>query len=351
MRTKLGVAALGCMVAAAIAMPAAAAARTKIVWAGGPPNFQNKLQHAYGAGANDYFPHTVTVNAGDSVSWRGMSINFHSIDIPKRGGRDLPLIVPNGTIASGFNDANGNPFWFNGQRPNVGINHALFAPIGAGSYNGSSRVDSGLPLGPPAAFTVKFTKPGVYAYFCNVHYDMRGIIVVLAKGHKVPSKAQDAATVAAQTKRDLKVAKALHKSKPHGNHVSLGEAGKYDVEILAMFPSTLHVTKGTTVTFAMPALTGETHTATFGPAAVLNQLANAFLPNPPAPAVYPSSPPPGSVPVPGPHGNGFANTGVLDQDPSTPQPASSKITFTTPGIYHYQCLIHPFMVGTVVVTS
>jgi plastocyanin len=52
------------------------------------------------------------------------------------------------------------------------------------------------------------------------------------------------------------------------------------------------------------------------------------------------------------HGNGFVNTGVLDNDPSTTKIfPSSKIDFTKPGVYHYQCLIHPFMHGTIVVTG
>jgi plastocyanin len=50
------------------------------------------------------------------------------------------------------------------------------------------------------------------------------------------------------------------------------------------------------------------------------------------------------------HGNGFVNTGVLDRDPATKQIGpSSKIDFTTPGTYHYVCLIHPFMHGTIIV--
>ena len=49
------------------------------------------------------------------------------------------------------------------------------------------------------------------------------------------------------------------------------------------------------------------------------------------------------------HGNGFANTGALDRDPTTRLPATERIDFTTPGTYHFQCLIHPFMHGTIVV--
>ena len=39
----------------------------------------------------------------------------------------------------------------------------------------------------------------------------------------------------------------------------------------------------------------------------------------------------------------------MDQDASTPLPASNTITFTKAGTYRYICLVHPFMHGTIVV--
>jgi len=343
---------LGAACAASIlaVLPAASAARTQIVWAGGPPRFQSTLQHNYSAEANDFFPRSVTINAGDTISWQGMSINFHTIDIPARAGSDLPLILPTGEAVKGVDDFAGNPFWFNGQQ-NIGFNPQLLGPSGGHTYNGTARVDAGLPLGKPAPFNVTFLKPGTYVYFCDVHYDMRGIIVVRPKGTKVPSAAQNAATVARQVARDVKVAKSLVKTRVRGHRVSLGEAGKDNVEVLAMFPSTLHVSRGTTVTFAMSPLTGETHTATFGPASYLKPLADSILTPVFDPrAVYPSSPPGTPITLsPTSHGNGFANAGALDEDPTTPLPPGAKITFTKPGVYHFQCLIHPFMHGTVIV--
>jgi plastocyanin len=349
MRPRIGVVVL-CAAMAAIALPAAAAARTQLVWAGGPPSFQQTMGQLYSAEANDFFPRSVTINQGDSIEWQGMSINFHSIDLPGRSGQDLPLILPEGGIVSGVNDAAGNPFWFNGL-PNLGFNTRLLGPLGANTYDGSERADSGLPLGPPSGFRVTFTKPGTYEYFCDVHYDMRGVVVVKPDGAQVPSAADNAATVAKQAQRDLEVAKALAATQVDGNRVDLGEAGKFNVEVLAMFPSTLHVPTGSTVTFQMSPLTGETHTATFGPESYRNELANSFLGAVFDPrAAYPSDP---TIPIslsPTSHGNGFANSGALDLDAGTPLPPQSTITFTKPGTYRYQCLIHPFMRGTVVVS-
>jgi plastocyanin len=347
MKGKIGVCVSACALTAAFALPATASARTHFVWAGGTPKFQTSMFKGF-AEANDFFPHSVTVAQGDTVAWQGMSIGFHSIDIPAAASSDLPLIMPTGSTASGFKDAKGNPFWFNGQ-PNLGFNPALFAPSGGTSFNGSARVDSGLPFGPPGPFKVTFTKPGTYVYFCDVHYDMRGVIVVKPAGANVPSAAAEAKAIKTQQTRDSKLAKALAKTKLKGNKISVGLAAKDSVEILGMFPGTLHVKKGATVSFAMATLTGETHTATFGPKPYLKPLAGSFSgPAPVATAIYPSSPT-SPLLLPGPHGNGFANSGALDRDASTPLPPSKKFKFTKAGTYHYFCLIHPFMHGTIIV--
>jgi plastocyanin len=347
MKRKIGVCVSACALTAVFALPATASARVHLVWAGGTPKFQTSLFKTF-AEANDFFPHSVTVAQGDTVEWQGMSIGFHSIDLPATGSSDLPLILPTGSTASGLKDAAGNPFWFNGQ-PNLGFNPGLFAPSGGTSYNGSARVDSGLPFGPPGPFKVTFTKPGTYVYFCDVHYDMRGVIVVKAAGASVPSAATEAKAIKTQQTRDTKVLKALAKTKVKGKKISVGLGGKDNVEILGMFPGTLHVKKGTTVSFAMATLTGETHTATFGPKSYLKPLAGSFSgPTPLATAIYPSSPT-GPLLLPGAHGNGFANSGALDSDSGTPLPPSKKFKFTKPGTYHYFCLIHPFMHGTIIV--
>ena len=51
------------------------------------------------------------------------------------------------------------------------------------------------------------------------------------------------------------------------------------------------------------------------------------------------------------HGNGFANTGLLDDDARTPFPAEAKVTFAKAGSYAYICTVHgPSMKGTVEVS-
>jgi plastocyanin len=342
------------LAAAAVAFPAAASARTVTVYAGGPPKWAGGLQQKTGAGIDNFLINKVVIHVGDSVRWNGASLagGFHSVDIPARHGADLPLLTPTGKTAI-ENDAAGNPFWFSGKLPQLGFDPALFTRIGGTTYTGSARIDSGLPLGPPKDFVVKFTKPGTFNYFCDVHYGMGGQIVVKNKHARVPSNKQNATTLAKEERNFAKEAKLVAKDKVAADTVSLGKSGTGGLELFAMFPSTLKIKVGTTVRFVMSSHTREVHTASFGPAPYRNTLADSFhspsgIPDPAG--LYPSDPP-GSITLnASSHGNGFASTGALDQDKATPLPAVGAIKFTQAGTYNYQCLIHPFMRGRIVVT-
>jgi plastocyanin len=345
MHRTVKAAALACAAMATVALPAAANARTKTVYAGAPPTAPKLIQTI--ASVNDFFLHKVTVNVGDKVKF--VNMGFHNVDFPGASGKDLPLIAPGSTV-TGVNDAAGSPFWFNGKVPALGFNPAAIQPAGGTSYDGSKRVDSGLPLGPPKPFTVTFTKAGSYKYFCDVHPGMVGSVNVLAKGKPVPSATADTATLKSQVKGANTTAQGLTTTKLAANTVSLGVAGPRGVEIYAMVPTTLRVKPGTVVNFTMSKGSREDHTATFGPKAYLKKLASSFTsPSFAQEGLYPSAP---SQPItldPTTHGNGFANTGFLDQDPLTPLPAAAKIQFTKAGTYRYICVIHPLMSGTVIV--
>jgi plastocyanin len=351
--------------AAALTLPAAAAAATKVVYAGTPPGTQALAGKVLGNGVkavgadnpeiNAFANQRVTINQGDSVKWVGLAANFHTVDLPAKGGDDLPLIVP-GSTATGVNDAAGSPFWFNGHVPSLGFNAQLFAPSGGTTYNGTSRIDSGLPISAHSSNTLKvtFTKPGVYRYFCDVHAGMIGYVVVRPKGKPVPTAKQDKTALTTQLTTDIRAAGKLLKVKQPAHHVSLGLSTPQGVELLAMFPTKLTVKAGTVVTFSMSADSREVHTATFGPKSYLTTLSNAVASPTPAAqaALYPSSNP-GLGPIQldqTSHGNGFANTGGLDRDSTTPLPVSQRIDFTQPGVYHFICLIHPLLMhGTIVV--
>jgi plastocyanin len=345
--------------ALSLVLAPAAHAATKSVDMGLPVKSQKAFIAKLGADVNDFFPHGVTIHAGDSV--RFVPVGFHNVDIPARGKKPLPLLAT-GAPVSGSLDAAGSPFWFNG-RPNVGFNPAVaVGSLGKTvSYTGAKAVQSGLPLVPhPKPMTVRFPKAGSYTYYCDVHSGMKGTVRVLAKSKPIPAAKADKKTLAAQLANDLKIAKGLTTATLPANTVTIGNAGAHGVEVYTFLPNTLTVPVGTTVKFQMSPKTYEDHTATTGPGdaendpnSYLGKLANSFEAPVIDPAgVYPSDPPPA-----GPakltttsHGNGYWNSGVLDVLSATPQlPPSSSVTFTGAGTYRFVCLIHPFMRGTVVV--
>jgi plastocyanin len=342
----------------AFVLPAVAQARIKVVDMGLPKNVQKTFFGRYQSDVNDFFPHGVTINAGDIV--RFVPTGFHTVDIPPRGGKPLPLLTPVGKKVAGANDAAGTGFWFNGQ-PQLGFTPALLkGAFGKHlGYNGSRRIESGLPIQRhPKSFFVRFARPGSYTYYCNVHPGMKGVVRVLPKRRPAPSAGVDARVLKVQVADDLKVAKALRATKPPAGVVDVGAAGRHGVESFAFFPQTLTVPVGTTLRFTMTKRSFEEHTATTGPgnperepSSYLGKLAASF--NAPAfdpAAIFPTDPPgPPAKLTPTSHGNGFWNSGVLDSSPATPLPASQAVTFAAAGTYQFYCLLHPFMHATVVV--
>lgn len=339
-----------------LVVPASAGAATKTVDMGTPPSAGKALQKL-GSDADAFFPSIATVHVGDSVKF--LPVGFHTVQLPKTGGKPLGLFAP-GAPVSGSNDAAGNPFWFN-SLPQPGLN-PVFLKSGFGktfTYTGAKQVTSGLPLArKPKAMTVKFTKAGTYTYYCNVHLGMKGKVRVVGKSKRVPSTAADKATVKKQIAAVLKAAKPLPATKAPANTVIMGPQGKGGAAYFGFAPSRLTVPAGTSVTFRMPTGSYEDHTATFGPGdpekqpgSYLGKL-SASLQSPasdPA-ATYPSEPP-GSVATltPALHGNGFWNTGILDASSATPLPATGKVTFGQAGTYDFYCMIHPFMHGKITV--
>jgi plastocyanin len=345
--------------AAGLALPAAAHAKTKTVRMG-PPAATAKTLQASATDANAYFPSTVTINVGDTVKFEPGG--FHTADIPKKGDGMLPLLGPNGSKVAGSTDAAGAAFWFNGQ-DNVGFNPELLASnFGKKlTYTGAKRIESGLPLAPkPKPMSVKFTKAGSYTVYCDIHPGMKGTVKVLKKGAKVPTAAQDKAAVRKQAAAAVKNAKGLATASQPANTVSVGVAAKGGLEYFGMVPANLNVARGTTVKFQMSKGTYEAHTATFGPGdpekepqSYLGTIAASFAGAPVIDprGVYPSEQP-GTIASLSPtlHGNGFWNSGGLDRDSASPLPDSASVKFDTAGTFTYYCVIHPFMRGTVTVT-
>lgn len=333
----------------------AASARTLVAPASaGPP----QATHVKLLDLDGFFPRALKIHVGDSVSWR---INgLHTVTFVPKGQAPPPFIVPATTNPiTGKFDAAGLPFWFNGQ-PNLVINPAAGAPSGGTTYSGGS-LNSGVSFsGSKAPFKVKFTRAGTFKYYCLVHPGMTGVVSVLPKTKRVPSAAADRATGKSQARAAIRQARKLAKVKPPTNTVLAGHDGGGSVAWLRFFPQNLKIKAGTTVNFAVSSK-NEIHTITVGPSAYTRAIENSFTtpqPNPSGPptvvlnplGAYPSDPPPLPPFTGANHGNGFENSGILAGG-GGPNPASTKITFTKPGVYRYECVVHPGMDGTITVTS
>jgi plastocyanin len=340
-----------------LSAPAVAQAAERTVDMGVPREAQRQFQNRL-SDVNDFFPHGVTIHVNDTV--RFVPSGFHTVNLPARGGGKLPIITSTGQKVSGSVDAAGVPFFFNGLDA-LGFNPRLLTSAfgKTRSYNGSKRVESGLPLSDrPKSMKVKFTRTGSFRYFCDVHLGMTGTVRVLSNDREVPSARAIDARVRAQVAATLRTARTLQRttSAPQ-NVVNVGLQGRGGVTFFDFVPKQLTVPVGTTLTFRNPARS-EVHTATVGPGdpekepnSYLGQIA-ASLQNPifDPRAVYPSDPPGVQTITPGIHGNGFWSSGALDLDRSSPQvPPSRAVRFGAPGVYQFWCTIHPFMHGTITV--
>ena len=350
-----------------LAFPAAAHAATKTVYMGAPPKDQKKFNQPYGTDVVDFFPSNVTIAAGDSVKFD--LVAFHNVDFPPKGGKMLEQLVQTTPVTNAV-DAAGNKFWYSDtgapnfafapelQNENNGLGHSYV-------YTGKKRIISHIPLNSAHPFqpfkpmTVKFPKAGTFTYFCDLHPGMKGTVTVLKKGKKPTTAAQDKKALKKQVAAELKVARTLRDAKAPANTMYVGYAGDGGkVEYFNFLPNTLTVPVGTTVTFKMSPGSRETHTATTGPGdylvdptSYIGAIADSFNLSQFDPrGVYPSEPlgTTGTL-TPTFHGNGFWNSGALDNFATTLPSDSAKVTFGAPGTYKFACLVHPVMRGTVIV--
>jgi plastocyanin len=340
----------------AMMLAGSAAARTVAVTAG-PLGHTTKLLDM-----DAFFASKVTIHPGDKVRW---TINgFHDVVFVPKGQKTPPFVQNDPTHpVTGIKDAAGMPFWFNGL-PALAVNPAAAFATGGTKVDGTKLVGSGLPAGsgPSKPITFTFPKVGTFKYLCLVHPGMKGVVKVVPKAKKVPTAAQAKAAAKKQFTAAAKEGAKLAKVKPPAGQVFAGN-DKGAVAWLRFFPSTITVKVGQSVKFTIKSKP-EGHTITFGPAAYTGAIEKGFTQVTAAPyavpplitlnplGAYPSDPPTGPLPAEDGtnHGNGFLNTGLLDTNPTTPGPASATFTFAKAGTYTYECVIHPGMDGTVIVT-
>src|SRR5512133_4273560 len=250
--TVLAIAMLG-----AVCTAPTAGAKTKTVVAGGPPptaNLAGSAKFPTDLDLNGFFRRRITINVGDSVRWTFSHRVVHTVTfLPP--GQSRPTLEPPDPAHpdTGFSDAAGVPFWFNGQ-PSLLIppDHAF--PQGGSSTDGKTYRNSGLSAPAFKPYKLKFTKTGTFRYLCLVHPGMQGSVKVLAKGRAVPSARADAAARTAEYALAIKRAKQLAKFTPPANTFVAGhDSGT--VSWFRFFPRAQTVSVGQTVFFNETATT------------------------------------------------------------------------------------------------
>lgn len=275
--------------------------------------------HAEAYQALQFYPKTITVDAGDSVTWTFPAAEPHTVTFLGTGQAAPP--------------------------PPSDPNNAK--PAGGSSYDGSTYTSSGF-IAMGYGYTLTFTKPGTYRYYCLIHQpEMEGTVVVNARGTSYPFM-EDAyssqATAAVAT--DIQSAAAAVSQFPYTSgeaHVAAGispglAAGTPANAVVNRFivdtnvdDSTVTIPVGGTVTWTNQS-NNAPHTVTF-------PIAGQPLPTLPG---DPFTPPMGGSTY---DGTQVTNSGVLGAG------QTYSLTFTKAGTYVYYCLFHDGegMAGTVVV--
>lgn len=125
-----------------------------------------------------FFPPTLTIKQGDTVTWTNNSGGPHTVSF--LSGAALPAII------TPIPEASGPPF----QAFNIQVALAM----GGNTYNGTGFVSSGLfgeGFPNPPAFSVKFTAAGTFNYVCILHADqgMAGAVTVEPAAAAAPTVA------------------------------------------------------------------------------------------------------------------------------------------------------------------
>jgi plastocyanin len=352
--------------AAALVLPAAASAAHRYTAYAGSKSPTPPKSAPPSAFLDEFFPGHITIRAGDRITYR--SSTFHTVTtLPRRATRP-PLALPQpGATYSAINDAQGNPFFFNGMQKFI-YNPQVFLPAGPPKGTTVTRrfTNSGAFGGKNARYTLTFPKAGTYTVLCLIHPGMEQTVRVLSKrsSRRADTNRKVARAAARQQQQRYRQAARLARraTPPSADTVIMG-LGR-EATLLAFFPNRLTVSPGTTVTFVNRS-PSEPHNTVFGPMDYLAAFAkdNDLLPRSPngpnqvaPPFIYGSEPPAanGAYAYDGTnHGNGFLWTPLTDDQPGNPPqglPGETKVTFTKPGTYHYFCAIHgPSMSGDIVV--
>lgn len=289
-----------------------------------------------GVGIMAFFPGTLTVHVGDTVTWKVQTHEIHTVTF--LGDRSMPdLLVqapapyPPGALM---------------LNPDVAF---PVVPAG-GLYDGTSYANSGILSTDPGQltdFSLTFTQTGVFPYVCVVHgMMMSGTITVV--GPSVAVRSPGEVLEAAKREMNVQLARGnrlfglgraqvpapVHNPDGTTTHTVVIGFSQGQVDLMGFFPRKLVVHPGDTVNFVLGPTDVAPHTVTFlngGPdiPLVVGQ-PPVLLFNPEI--VFPSQ---AGVPL---SRTGLYNSGLLDP---TNGPTSYSLQIGDQlGTYEYECLLH-----------
>jgi plastocyanin len=285
---------------------------------------------------NVFAPGTTTINVGDTITWRLDSTEFHTVTF--LAGQPEPEFVtpgPDGAF----------------------LNPTAVLPAGGKTFDGSTFTNSGLMMlgGPggsePPTYSLTFTKAGSYDYVCVIHPGMTGKVVVNAAGQQADTQP------AVDTRRRDEVNSLLAGDGISSIMANVGElpaegvtaglamgAGNAQVDVQRFFPPRVTIHAGDSLTWINKS--EAPHTVTFLAGQPQPDVVNV-VPQPNGPPQFQLNPTmfqPAGDPTEY-DGSSYLNSGFTEPGPN----GTYTVTFTQPGSYDYLCLLHPGMVGTVVV--
>lgn len=168
--------------------------------------------------ADGYYPHVITIDAGDTVVWGLNTDEIHSVTFAGSCG-DISCVPP--------------------CAPSSDI-----IPCGSPSYDGVSAIDSSGRMVPPeydwdnafphggTVFSLTFTKPGVDVYFDLSYAGMRGVVVVNPAGTPYPfTQAQYSAQAQDQLRADLAAGADAGDDSPRVAKTHSGGTDTYQVTV------------------------------------------------------------------------------------------------------------------------
>jgi len=384
------VAALGILILALSQFAAPATAATATIWTAQA----GELFPEESLAINQFLPRDLTVVEGDSIVWE--RVIFHTISLLS-GGERPPFLSP---LPDGRLGVYPVVAFRSGPLPRIeieGIAQASWSADrrgvatqldetlvinGNNEYDGTGFFNSGGPFDAtklPRLVEVIFTEPGVYDVVCLVHSAMKATVTVLQAGSTSPdsqaavdARAVDELAASVAQADSLISSKEITVTPPtswsEGRPTGTTEFGlttgllEDDVEFARFMPiANLQIDVGDTVTWEWDKAGETPHTVSFLSGA---EQPEYFLVeykvfkdgsinerDPPVIALNPLvwAPSGGDTYS----GTGIASSGVLfgEQGPIG-RPTSYSLTFDTPGVYNYLCLMHgPRMSGTVTVAD